>query len=465
MANKKNIWILYVIALGLALVIAALLFYMLPRRYKLNESVPFKETNQAFPNPYIGYAPNATSVQNCEDTSLVYIGLKWKDWEPEEGQYDVEYLESHYHIRKWKAENKHAVFRFQCDVPDKKDHMDIPEWLYEKTGDGVKYQTLMGKGYCPNYENPVFMQAHAKAIKALADYFNQDDFLIYVELGSIGFWGEWHADLDFGRNGMPDAKVCEDYVSVYANSFTQASLLMRRNYSMAVENEMGFFNDMLGELFDTKEWLEWQKNGDEQETSGANLSIVPVKKSWKSSPNGGEFTSSIPMERMLDHDLSKTVSMIRDCHVSFVGPKCPTKEEKELNGSSVVLRNIGYRYYVSEMNVLFSYIRNKLDFTLTWKNNGIAPIYRDIPVSVIVYDMDGKVLQETDLDLSLSQLMPGKEMTSKFSLPYTSTLNEGYQVGIKIANQDGRDCLQLAQSKQWKGNVQIIYVGGETATP
>ena len=31
--------------------------------------------------------------------------------------------------------------------------MDIPEWLYERTGDGVFYDTEYGKGYCPDYSN------------------------------------------------------------------------------------------------------------------------------------------------------------------------------------------------------------------------------------------------------------------------------------------------------------------------
>ncbi len=88
--------------------------------------------------------------------------------------------------------------RQACGVPlrlrsaRREPHRDIPDWLYEKTKDGKDYDISYGKGYSPNYANRVFTEAHAKAVAALGKRFGQDTFFSYVELGSLGHWGEWH---------------------------------------------------------------------------------------------------------------------------------------------------------------------------------------------------------------------------------------------------------------------------------
>ena len=58
---------------------------------------------------------------------------------------------------------------------------------------------------------------------------------------------------------MPDADICWEYANQYADSFYNARLMMRRNYVMAVDGNMGLYNDMTGDLTDTKEWLDWQE--------------------------------------------------------------------------------------------------------------------------------------------------------------------------------------------------------------
>ena len=62
--------------------------------------------------------------------------------------------------------------------------MDIPQWLYERTADGVFYDMEYGKGYAPDYENREFIDAHEKALTALAEYCNRDTFVAYVSLAA-----------------------------------------------------------------------------------------------------------------------------------------------------------------------------------------------------------------------------------------------------------------------------------------
>ena len=149
MEKRRSSKIPYILIVVLALAIAGLLLYILPYRYQLNHTETFEQSDESLNNPLTGYAPNAENVEECEDSRLVYIGLTWSMWEPEQGVYDTESLEKTFHIERWKEENKHAVLRFICDIPGETGHKDIPEWLYDKTRDGEFYDMEYGSGYSP----------------------------------------------------------------------------------------------------------------------------------------------------------------------------------------------------------------------------------------------------------------------------------------------------------------------------
>ena len=289
MGSRKSSKIPYILIVVLGAAIAGLLLYMVPYRYRLNQTVTFSQSNDPLDNPLTGYAPDAANTEECSDSQLVYIGLTWRDWEPSAGQYDIQGLEEKFHIQEWKQDNKHAVLRFICDIPGEEGHKDIPEWLYEQTRDGEFYQTEYGAGYSPNYGNEYFRERHSLALEALAEYCNQDDFVAYVELGSLGHWGEWHTNTDAGLEPLPDAEICWAYVLDYSDNFYNARLLMRRNFVMAQEGNLGLYNDMTGSEPDTREWLDWIRDGGSYETSGSELLYSPMEDFWQEAPSGGVF--------------------------------------------------------------------------------------------------------------------------------------------------------------------------------
>ena len=119
-------------------------------------------------NPLMGFAPEADYEEAVGEHTLVYLEVLWKEIEPEEGAYDFTSLEERNLLSRWREEGKHVVLRFICDKPSEEVHMDIPQWLYDKTGDGTFYAyDETHQGYSPDYNNPVFIEAHRKVIAAL----------------------------------------------------------------------------------------------------------------------------------------------------------------------------------------------------------------------------------------------------------------------------------------------------------
>ncbi len=403
--------------------------FWLSRRKTIKQ---YKESQAAFGNPLMGYAPSAWYNEVSEDISLLYMDITWAELEPEEGVYNWASIDEENQISRWRKEGKHLVFRFVCDIPGEEAHMDIPEWLYEKSGKAGKwYDGEYGKGFAPDYNNPTIISCHEQAVKALGEHFGQDGLISYVELGSLGHWGEWHVNYSEGIQRIPREAVRDKYILPWTEAFPDARILMRRPFASAEKYGFGLYNDMTGQPEATQSWFDWINNGGEYDQTGEKNVIVPMKDFWKTAPSGGEFTSSLSMEEMLDTNLSGTVEMIREAHTTFLGPKIP--DENYVDGYKEVLKNMGYRLWISMAELKNTAKGSRLK--LTWENSGVAPMYKEWPVYVYIEDESGKLVEKSRISIKISSLLPGEKATTLTALEterLNSLLEKGYRLSVGI---------------------------------
>ncbi len=400
-------------------------------KYKINDTKTFKLTDEAIVNPFMGFAINAENDQAVGEYSLVYIDITFKELQPDNpDEFDFESIENENNIKSWKEQGKHAVLRFICDYPSDESHSDIPDWLMELTDDGTYYDTSYGMGYSPDYNNETFIYYHEQAIKALAEYFD-DGFVSYVQLGSLGHWGEWHIKQNEGLHDMPDEKIREEYISHYTSYFTNAKLLMRRPFNAVAKYNLGLYNDMFGSSEDTNEWLDWINYGGKY--SHTKNALSPVPDFWKFSPSGGELTSSIPMEDICGDGLEELLELMKQSHTTFIGPKTPVSLENDdkiyKNATEKIMSLIGYRIGISEVSVIQALNSEDIKITLKWENNGIAPIYFDLPVSLYKKNTRGEFKKIKDIDIKLSEILPGEAVYSETVISADSD-NQILYIGI-----------------------------------
>lgn len=403
--------------------------FWLSRRKTIKQ---YKESQAAFGNPLMGYVPSAWYNEVSEDISLLYMDITWAELEPEEGVYNWASIDEENQISRWRKEGKHLVFRFVCDIPGEEAHMDIPEWLYEKSGKAGKwYDGEYGKGFAPDYNSPTIISCHKKAVRAIGEHFGQDGLISYVELGSLGHWGEWHVNYSEGIQRIPREAVRDKYILPWTEAFPDAMILMRRPFAAAEKYGFGLYNDMTGQPEATQSWLGWINNGGEYDQTGEKNVIVPMKDFWKTAPSGGEFTSSLSMEEMLDTNLSGTVEMIREAHTTFLGPKIP--DENYVDGYKEVLKNMGYRLWISMAELKNTAKGSRLK--LTWENSGVAPMYKEWPVYVYIEDESGKLVEKSRISIKISSLLPGEKATTLTALEterLNSLLEKGYRLSVGI---------------------------------
>ena len=156
--------------------------------------------------------------------------------------------------------------RIYSDYPGVNKHYDIPAWLYKEINGDGSYYTIDSElfGFSPNYNNQVFIENHKNLIEKLAQRYNNDSFISFIQLGSLGHWGEWHteyANTSSKSKYFPAEDVANQYVQHYINYFPNKKLLMRYPRTIAKTKNLGLYNDMFGNKEYTDDYINSIKNG------------------------------------------------------------------------------------------------------------------------------------------------------------------------------------------------------------
>lgn len=426
---------------------------------KIQTFTPLK-TDEVLKNPGVGLAPWAKNQETLNmDTTLVYIDLSWAEWEPKEGQYDYATFEEKNHIEEYKKQGKQAVFRFYMDYPSSTSHKDIPNWLYNKiNGDGTWYNTSYGKGFSPNYNNQTLIDYHKKAIEAFANRYGNDDFFIYVEIGSIGHWGEYHVNHEEGVERLPNYETRIKYIEPYVNNLKNSKLLIRYPLKEAQNYNLGLYNDMSGDKNETQYWFE-QMQGQEVWEQTGEQDLVSSINTWRTMPIGGEFASSYSNEHFLKDNLDITLYLLKQSHQSFIGPKVIIDEGDEEDYKTQineVLKILGHRLYLETARIQKN--NDTLDISLNINNDGIAPIYTDTQLAIYIYDENDNIVSKNIAsNFNPSTVLPKEEQNVKLQLD-TTALEEDktYKLCIGLEDKEsGMPIIELAM-EEYKDKVYKI---------
>ncbi len=413
-------------------------------------------------NPLMGWAPRADRNDIQQPHTLVYADLTWRDFEPEQGVFDFETFERKQQLDRWRAENQRVVFRFVCDAPGPSAHRDIPDWLYEAIGgSGDSYDTSYGKGFSPDYANPTFLQYHREAIRALGNRYGADGFFAFVELGSLGHWGEWHVAYNAGIRNLPPRAIREQYVEQYREAFPNTPLLMRRPFSIARQLELGLYNDLTGDDQGTHEWLSWIANGGNYDQTDEVGELVPMPSAWQTSPIGGEQTGAISSEALYGADLWQTIQLLEQSHTTFVGPNSPADIAPggDLQaGIDHVLSRIGYRLYIPQVTApRWVLLSNHLDLQLVFRNEGVAPFYFDWPAQLYLIDPQGEIRASHAAAVDLRRFLPDQSYAVSLSIPLKGLQAGSYQIGFAILDPlTQQPAIRLAMDSTRADLIQIL---------
>ncbi len=211
---------------------------------------PLHDAARVLENPHKGwyhhYPDNHINrYQIAQDADLLdfpgmdhlYIRLAWAYLEPKEGQYDWPLIDRM--IEKWTAHGLGIAFRISCKETSTdriEQQFATPRWVMEAGAQGGHYK--MGKPIGPEgpwepiYDDPIFLEKLERFLAAFAARYDGQPWLRYVDIGSIGDWGEGHSwassrkTLSYGVRKL--------HIDLHLKHFKRSQLIISDDYVHAL---------------------------------------------------------------------------------------------------------------------------------------------------------------------------------------------------------------------------------------
>lgn len=215
-----------------------------------HDLTPWHDAARPLPNPHKGWYhhfpdnhPDKYRIASDEDLLAfpgmehLYIRLAWAYLEPAEGRYDWERIDGL--IRKWTAKGLGISFRISC----KETSMDrieqqfaTPRWVMEAGAKGGHYRMGQPAGsdapWEPVWDDPVFLAKLDAFLAAFAARYDGASWLRYVDIGSIGDWGEGHTWA--GSRIVCSAATRRTHVDLHLKHFKRTRLVISDDYVHAL---------------------------------------------------------------------------------------------------------------------------------------------------------------------------------------------------------------------------------------
>jgi hypothetical protein len=329
----------------------------------LTKVVP-KATDITLLNPGRGFTTTGNTFNESLGNRLHPLsGIHQARWywdvvEPEEGKYSFDMIDSL--LEKVTKNGELLNFRIMCQNVD----MTIPAWAMRA---GVAQ---------PYYDNPVFLQKQENLIKALAERYDGNPNLAFVDIGTIGLWGEWHSE-ENPEIKMPSQENANKVVAIYLKYFTKTPLVMLiggLGLQYSVDQGTGWRADCWGDMGN-----KWNHMGIRYPNIFKKSKIDDA---WKRSPVALETCGTIDDWFEQKWDIDYILAKALEWHAtgvnngSFAIPKDWWPRIKEFE------KKLGYRFVLRE----FTYpalVKNGelLRYTMKWENCGVAPIYKQYPLA------------------------------------------------------------------------------------
>lgn len=394
-----------------------------------NGAFILEEIDDVLSNPFKGFVPWIGENNPLYDTKLQYGNFAWKDLEPTQGDYNWSKLE-----HGWgniAATGKRVGFRISAAIPGDPGHIDIPGWLADQGIRMRAYQIDDAEGLAPDWDDPRFLQAHQSFITALGNRYNNDPRVAWIDIGSYGFWGEWHVYLNDSLAATQTSKqaILDHYFSAFPTKMKVIAFDDDFATKYVTDRNCGIRNDCLG----TQESNDWYLESLNRIDPNLNNRV------WKYAIITGEFCGSnwgATQGTTIRFDLN--YQFIQQTHWSFIGPAggsiIPQDEEHRKNLDQIH-KKLGYRFILRKFEHTASMAPGlNLPVTITIENKGIAPFYFQWPLVCYLVNQNGETSYRQTLDIDIRQWLPGV-LNSTATLHLPQDLTRGLY-NIKLAIHD-----------------------------
>jgi|SRR5665647_124518 len=455
------------------------------------QTVDFKvlwDTTRVLKNPHKGWyhhlLDNSVERYKIKDEKLflafpgmdhLYLRLGWSYLEPKEGIYDwhridevvAKYVPLGYQISFRITSKETGTYPGSVGQELNGVQYATPIWVHKAGAKGTVAENDGIKSWTPEWSDPVYLQKLGQFHKAFATRYDGQPWVSYIDIGSIGEWGEGHthfstkvpptvdqvkANIDiFLKNYKKSQLVCTDDLLYYGKQDADVKTL----YQYATSNGISLRDDSpLVDWYLQNNLKTWSVSHPQfYDPLYLKKPIIFELQHYGMVKKDGNWLGKNGVEKIAKYGYSGAEVMrkaIETMHATYIGYHGYAEEWLADNPdlTNELANRCGYWYF--PVSAIFPSIikQSENEIAIEWINKGVAPAYSDYG---LVFRFDSENSQNS-FDL------PPVNSGNKEWLPGISKV-EKYMLKIPADAQKGIYRLKFKLIEQSESNITLIQTG------
>ena len=391
---------------------------------------------------------------------VVYLRLPWSFIEPQKNRFAWETLDTP--AQRWI--DKGVKIALRISATESWLYYATPKWVFDEGAIG--YEADQGNNNRnilePDYDDPVFLMYVEKFVAAMAERYDANPNVAYIDIGHYGMWGEGHTVSTSPKHGKTwGIETLKKHIDIYCRHFKKTLLCISDDFAgpeapgdrfpitdYAFSRGVTIRDDSILVQKSPKQWF----HAGMAQLFWPTLPVIIESEHYGSSERRGAW----------DGDL--LVKSVEEYHASYMSIHWWPDEFLEKNRTYIdrINRRLGYRLQLCRLEwpkkVRLSeefYIRQE------WRNVGVAPCYGGgYPCITLKDDKGGIVSVIVDDRLNFKTLptdQPDKAtpsvITSGFTIAFSAADPSGdfsracrpgtYDLYVSIGQKDGTPLYEL----------------------
>ena len=402
------------------------------------EATP-RPTDEVLMNPgmglYLQCGPRLSEVPDdawfLKIADIAYFRMDWADLQPEPRppNFDAYFAPIFdYWVGKL---GRRVAFRVMCENVSSSAEYVTPKWVFDAGVPSVQHTGGRGQVQLdPVFWDERYLQAQETFIAQLGSYLDGREGFEFIDIGSIGEWGEMHLGLHIpGRWTPAQLEEAGFTVSRYVGAYRR----IIDAFARAFPHSQVFLNvGDYGAVVDyaALRGIHFRQDGLTPEGPSANVG----RRFYHPYARRGvkcnyEFHSSYPSMQRKGWDLMATIDKGLEDPISYLNTnlygvgqlaRAPAEVRDALTHAA---RKVGYRFVLSRLRFVprFHLDGERAGRVLiehTWRNEGVAPCYESYALRFQLLNGDGQQAAEELCfpDVPTDEWWPGEEHTFRTAI-------------------------------------------------
>jgi hypothetical protein len=424
-------------------------------RQPSHQTIEPEGTEEVLVNPGIGFETfhsfngdeRNTRLKYYPKCSIAYFRFYWDALEPRQGKYNFDVIDSL--LDKGRQNNQDLALRIM-PMSTTNARQGTPKWYMGKAKIH-RFERRGSKGWAPDHNEPRFLAKQEELVGAFGERYNGHPNIIRMDIGSVGFWGEWH----LSHTNPPVPMITRDnaikVIDMYLKHWDRTPLSMLIGHvaglRYAVGKGTGWRADSLGDYGHWSNTWCHMFNSYPQKLNEAN-----ALDAWKRGPVAFEPPGSmVDLDRYVP-SRGGGYDKMWDQALKWGGSACNAKSgaipSSQVESIKSFLKRCGYRLALRRLVVprMFTTGDRQLPVTMEFENAGVSPPYRDYVLAIRLTGGAGPIVLHSQV--KTSKWLPGRhKIEDVFVLPgplgageYRLALGllepSDHKPAVRLANKD-----------------------------